>query len=192
LALAGFAAGVTWIDAVASQAVAILALAATLARLPQGVVGLTLLAWGNSLGDYFGNSALARAGAGSTAITACFAGPLFNVLISMALGFSARFAKLARQAAASATDAAPLPRTDSVPVQLTPEVALGCGCLVLYSATAVAVGRACGGKLPPWFATVGRLFYLAYFCGAVAWGLSSSSSGSAASKAGTLGSGLFL
>jgi sodium/potassium/calcium exchanger 6 len=203
LALAGFAAGVTWIDAVASQAVAILALAATLARLPQGVVGLTLLAWGNSLGDYFGNSALARAGAGSTAITACFAGPLFNVLISMALGFSARFAKLARQqqqaaaaagggeAGAAAPGTPPLPRTDSVPVQLTPEVALGCGCLVLYSATAVAVGRACGGRLPPWFATVARLFYLAYFCGAVAWGLSSSSASKAEGPVAAL-PGLFL
>jgi Ca2+/Na+ antiporter len=188
LALAGFAAGVTWIDAVASQAVAVLALCAALARLPQGVVGLTLLAWGNSLGDYFGNSALARAGAGSTAITACFAGPLFNVLISMALGFTARFSKLSRQMQEEEEQGggggggfggggigggganAPT-TTTSVPVQLTPEVALGCGCLVLYSATAVAVGRACGGRLPPWFAAVGRGFYACYFCAAVWLGL---------------------
>jgi sodium/potassium/calcium exchanger 6 len=213
LALAGFAAGVAWIDAVASQAVAVLALCSALAGWPQGVVGLTLLAWGNSLGDYFGNSALARAGAGSTAITACFAGPLFNVLISMALGFTARFAKLSRAAEGVAAgggaaagaggaagggegggggNAAPLPHvgpppflttsttptpTNVVAVELTPEVALGCGCLVLYSATAVAVGRACGGRLPPWFAAVGRGFYACYFCAAVWLGLRGGGSG---------------
>jgi sodium/potassium/calcium exchanger 6 len=32
-------------------------------------------------------------GASSTALTACFAAPLFNMLMSMAMGFSAYFAK---------------------------------------------------------------------------------------------------
>jgi len=38
-------------------------------------------------------SPLAQRGHSSTALTACFAGPLFNMLISMAAGFGAYFAK---------------------------------------------------------------------------------------------------
>ena len=44
-------------------------------------LGLTLLAWGNSLGDFFANSALAKRGYGLTAVTGCFAGQLFNLLV---------------------------------------------------------------------------------------------------------------
>lgn len=57
-----------------SQVVAILSLVANLAALPSSLVGLTLLAWGASLGDFFGNAALAKRGHASTALTACFAG----------------------------------------------------------------------------------------------------------------------
>lgn len=58
--VAGFFMGVIWIDTIASEVVGIIGLTARVCRVPAGVVGLTLLAWGNSLGDFFGNPAMAR------------------------------------------------------------------------------------------------------------------------------------
>lgn len=44
------------------QVVGIVSLLSALLHLPPSLVGLTLLAWGNSLGDFFGNPAIARVG----------------------------------------------------------------------------------------------------------------------------------
>lgn len=45
------------------------------------VLGLTVLAWGNSIGDLSTNMAMARKGLANMAMTACYAGPLFNLLV---------------------------------------------------------------------------------------------------------------
>jgi sodium/potassium/calcium exchanger 6 len=155
LAVLAFFSGVAWIDTVATEVVAVLTFLAGLAALPAGVVGLTLLAWGSSLGDFFGNRAMARAGHTSTAITACFAAPLFNMLISLAAGFSSYLHKLG---------------ASSVAVTLTPEVALGCVFLVGYNVAIIAVGHACGQRLPPWFRHFARAWYGLYFAAAVTSG----------------------
>ena len=46
------------------------------------VLGLTVLAWGNSVGDMSTNMAMARKGLANMAMTACYAGPVFNLLAS--------------------------------------------------------------------------------------------------------------
>lgn len=45
------------------------------------VLGLTVLAWGNSVGDMSTNMAMARKGLANMAMTACYAGPVFNLLV---------------------------------------------------------------------------------------------------------------
>jgi sodium/potassium/calcium exchanger 6 len=52
-----------------------------LTELPNILIGFTLLAWGNSLGDFVADRALAKIGYGVMAVTGCFAGQLFNLLI---------------------------------------------------------------------------------------------------------------
>jgi sodium/potassium/calcium exchanger 6 len=47
------------------------------------VLGLTVLAWGNSVGDMSTNCAMARKGLANMAMTACYAGPVFNLLVRM-------------------------------------------------------------------------------------------------------------
>lgn len=42
------------------------------------MVGLSILAWGNSVGDLFSNIALARQGYQQMALAACFGGPLLS------------------------------------------------------------------------------------------------------------------
>lgn len=148
LAVLAFVMGVVWIDTIATEVVGVLTFVAGLAGLPSGVMGLTLLAWGSSLGDFFGNRAMAKAGHGSTAITACFAAPLFNMLMSLSLGFSTYLHKIGSTA---------------VKVQLTPEVALGCVFLMGYNTAIICIGRLCGQRLPPWFACFARVWYGLYF-----------------------------
>jgi sodium/potassium/calcium exchanger 6 len=53
--------------------------------LPVSFLGLTLLSWGNSAGDFVANPAITRLGMSQTAVTACFAGPLFNSLIGFGI-----------------------------------------------------------------------------------------------------------
>lgn len=59
----------------------------TLSGIPHEVLGLTVLAWGNSVGDLSTNSAMAKRGLSNMAMTACFAGPIFNLLLALSLGF---------------------------------------------------------------------------------------------------------
>lgn len=53
--------------------------------LPKTLLGLTLLAWGNCLGDMNANVAMTKKGFGEMAITGCMAGPVFNVLMGLGL-----------------------------------------------------------------------------------------------------------
>lgn len=57
----------------------------TATGIPGSVLGLTLLAWGNSSGDLVTNLAVARAGFPGMAIAGSYGGPLFNVLLGIGL-----------------------------------------------------------------------------------------------------------
>ena len=49
------------------------------------LLGLTVLSWGNSLGDAFATMAISRRGFGEMAFTGCIAGPVFNVLFGLGI-----------------------------------------------------------------------------------------------------------
>lgn len=88
LALYGFFMAATWIDWIADHLVALLEFLGIVCGIPGSVMGLTILAWGNSMGDLSANMTMARKGLANMAMTACFAGPVFNILIGLSLGFS--------------------------------------------------------------------------------------------------------
>jgi sodium/potassium/calcium exchanger 6 len=44
-----------------------------------------VLAWGNSSGDMMANITIAKKGFAEMAITGCYAGPLFNLLMGLGL-----------------------------------------------------------------------------------------------------------
>uniref|UniRef100_A0A0D9XJY8 Sodium/calcium exchanger membrane region domain-containing protein n=1 Tax=Leersia perrieri TaxID=77586 RepID=A0A0D9XJY8_9ORYZ len=83
---AGFAMSVAWSYAVASELLALLAAAARVTGVGSAALGLTVLAWGNSLGDLVANLAVAsRGGAGGAqvAVSGCYGGPVFDVLVGL-------------------------------------------------------------------------------------------------------------
>eukprot|EP01035_Chromulina_nebulosa_P016813 gene16813-22297_t len=47
------------------------------------IFGLTVLAWGNSIGDYVANTAVARRGMGEMAIAGCYGSPIFDIFVGL-------------------------------------------------------------------------------------------------------------
>ena len=85
LVLAAFVMSVLWICTVCSVLVQLLSLVGQVLQLPPALLGITFLAWGNSAGDYSANPAVARSRLEEAAVTACFAGPLFNLLVGLGI-----------------------------------------------------------------------------------------------------------
>ncbi|KAL3942067.1 MAG: hypothetical protein SGARI_000389, partial [Bacillariaceae sp.] len=88
IALYGFVMAATWIDYIADHLVSLLDFMGIVLHIPGSIMGLTVLAWGNSMGDLSANMCMARKGLANMAMTACFAGPVFNILVGPGLGFS--------------------------------------------------------------------------------------------------------
>uniref|UniRef100_A0A6T7K5F6 Sodium/calcium exchanger membrane region domain-containing protein n=1 Tax=Coccolithus braarudii TaxID=221442 RepID=A0A6T7K5F6_9EUKA len=109
LLLVGFASAITWTNALANELVASLEFLGGLLGISPGILGLTVLAWGNSLGDFIADTSLARAGNPRMGAASCFGSPLFNLLI----GFGASVAF-----ATAAGNVVNTPDDDNIPVAL--------------------------------------------------------------------------
>ena len=55
-------------------------------NIPSSIMGLTFLAWANSVGDLVADISLAKVGKAKTAVAACFGTPLLNLLVGLGLG----------------------------------------------------------------------------------------------------------
>ncbi|KAJ1930041.1 hypothetical protein IWQ60_000649 [Tieghemiomyces parasiticus] len=87
LSVLAFVVCLIWIYATANELVALLETVGMLLDLPDRVLGSTVLAWGNSMGDLFADLAMARAGYFYVAITAVFTSPILNVMLSLGINF---------------------------------------------------------------------------------------------------------
>ncbi|CAM9114656.1 unnamed protein product [Ectocarpus sp. 12 AP-2014] len=85
LALLSFLSCVAWIYYFADLAVILIDEIGTATGIPGSILGLTLLAWGNSTGDLVTNLAVAKAGFPGMAIAGSYGGPLFNVLLGVGI-----------------------------------------------------------------------------------------------------------
>lgn len=78
-----FVQAVVWLNLSASGLVQICVVVGTIFGLQPALLGATVLAWGNSVPDVINNTAMARDGFPSMAVAACFASPLFTLLMGM-------------------------------------------------------------------------------------------------------------
>lgn len=78
---------IAWIYLLAGELVACLSAVGGILGIPSSFMGLTILAWGNSVGDYFANVAVAKQGYSEMAVTGCIGGPIFNMFIGLGLSF---------------------------------------------------------------------------------------------------------
>lgn len=82
-----FAASILWIYILTSELVECLGQTARIAHISPSIVGILVLAWGNSFGDLITDCALAKSGALEMAVSAVFSGPIQNVLLTIGAGF---------------------------------------------------------------------------------------------------------
>ncbi|KAL5219302.1 hypothetical protein ABZP36_019986 [Zizania latifolia] len=85
---AGFLMSVLWAYTLARELVALLVAIGYMVGVKASVLGVTVLAWGDSLGDLVSNVAMALHGGAQTAVSGCYAGPLFNTVVGLGLSLT--------------------------------------------------------------------------------------------------------
>lgn len=76
---------IVWIYMIANVIVDLLILFGMLTGINTAILGLTVLSWGNSVGDAFASMSISKKGFGEMAVTGCVAGPVFNLMLGLGL-----------------------------------------------------------------------------------------------------------
>ncbi|PLW31121.1 hypothetical protein PCANC_21480 [Puccinia coronata f. sp. avenae] len=88
LCFLGFANSMLWILNIVNEVIHILTTFGAIFHLSNAILGLTIFGIGNSLGDFVANVTLAKMGFPVMAMSACFGGPLLNILLGIGLSSS--------------------------------------------------------------------------------------------------------
>jgi sodium/potassium/calcium exchanger 6 len=149
IALFGFAIAATWIDWIASQLVGVLGFLGVIFGIPGSIMGMTILAWGNSIADLAADITMAKKGLANMAITACFAGPIFNILVGLGLGFKSMLYQTSQ---------------DSVDIlNFPPNVKAGIAFLIINCAAVLFFGLVINkGRVPMEYGYCGLTLYVVY------------------------------
>jgi sodium/potassium/calcium exchanger 6 len=86
LSLLGFFVAIAWIATIATEVVSLLKTMGVILNISDSLLGLTIFAVGNSLGDLVADITVARLGYPVMALSACFGGPMLNILLGIGLG----------------------------------------------------------------------------------------------------------
>ncbi|KAL2165160.1 hypothetical protein VTH06DRAFT_456 [Thermothelomyces fergusii] len=86
LCFLGFVISVAWISTIAGEVVGVLKAFGIILNISEAILGLTVFAVGNSLGDLVADVTMARLGYPVMALSACFGGPMLNILLGVGIG----------------------------------------------------------------------------------------------------------
>jgi sodium/potassium/calcium exchanger 6 len=79
----GFIVSIAWISTIANEVVGVLKAFGVILGISDAILGLTIFAVGNSLGDLVADITVARLGYPVMALSACFGGPMLNILLGI-------------------------------------------------------------------------------------------------------------
>jgi len=85
LCFLGFVVSISWISSIANEVVGVLKTLGVILNMSDAILGLTIFAVGNSLGDFVADITVARLGFPVMALSACFGGPMLNILLGIGL-----------------------------------------------------------------------------------------------------------
>ncbi|CEP14885.1 hypothetical protein [Parasitella parasitica] len=88
LSFVGFFVALNWIFLLANEVVGLLQAIGQILSISEAIMGLTVFALGNSVGDFVANTAIAKMGFPTMAISACYAGPLLNMVLGVGISSS--------------------------------------------------------------------------------------------------------
>ena len=124
-----FLCSVAWIAVAATELLGCLTAIGGAIGVSPAALSVSVLAWGNSMGDLASDVVIARGGQPTMAVAACFSGPLFNMMVGLGSAF------------AMATSGLPV-NQKSLPLARHPTIAMGFAFLfVSLVATATLVPR---------------------------------------------------
>ncbi|KAF9123130.1 hypothetical protein BGW39_009237 [Mortierella sp. 14UC] len=131
----GFLVAMTWIFVVANEVVGILQAVGMILGVSDAILGLTVFAMGNSLGDLVSNITIAKMGFPQMAFSACFGGPLLNMLLG--LGISGTYVTLSTET--------------HIPLQVSPTLLVSLAAILLSMVGAMVVVPRSGYMLNRWW-----------------------------------------
>ncbi|XP_065826878.1 mitochondrial sodium/calcium exchanger protein-like [Oscarella lobularis] len=88
LGLLAFITSIAWMNILAGEVVAVLQSFGVLFNVSLAILGVTVLAIGNSVGDWVADTAVARAGKPSMGISSCFGSPLLNDVLGLGISLT--------------------------------------------------------------------------------------------------------
>jgi len=85
LCFLGFVVSIAWISTIANEVVGVLKAFGVILGISDAILGLTIFAVGNSLGDLVADITVAKLGYPVMALSACFGGPMLNILLGIGI-----------------------------------------------------------------------------------------------------------
>ncbi|KAG0376094.1 hypothetical protein BGX24_008296 [Mortierella sp. AD032] len=134
-AFVGFLVAMAWIFVVANEVVGILQAVGLILGVSDAILGLTVFAMGNSLGDLVSNITIAKMGFPQMAFSACFGGPLLNMLLG--LGISGTYVTMSTET--------------HIPLQVSPTLLVSLVAILLTLVGAIVVVPRSGYMLNRWW-----------------------------------------
>ncbi|KIX07132.1 uncharacterized protein Z518_05109 [Rhinocladiella mackenziei CBS 650.93] len=86
LCFLGFVVAIGWISTIANEVVGVLKAFGVILGISDAILGLTIFAVGNSLGDLVADITVAKLGFPVMALSACLGGPMLNILLGIGIG----------------------------------------------------------------------------------------------------------